>query len=39
MFLEGFKISGEGFNGEYPFENKTDEEIWNRIKKQFREVK
>ena len=26
-FLEGFKYSGEGYNGEYPFEGCTDESI------------
>lgn len=31
-FLEGFKASGEGYNGEYPFEGETDEKIWESIK-------
>lgn len=26
-FLEGFKCSGEGYNGEYPFEGCTDESV------------
>ena len=29
--LDGFKISGEGWNGEYPFEGKSDKEINIRI--------
>lgn len=29
--LDGFKISGEGWNGEYPFEGKSDKEINTRI--------
>jgi len=29
--LDGFLISGEGWNGEYPFEGKSYEEISNRI--------
>jgi hypothetical protein len=31
-FLEGFKVSGEGYNGEYPFEGQTDEYIKEEIK-------
>ena len=40
MFLEGFKASGEGFNGEWPCDhfNETDEEIWERIKGAYGEV-
>ena len=38
MFLLGFKASGEGFNGEYPFEDCTDEEIWEKIKNRFKDV-
>ena len=30
--IKGFKLSAEGFNGEYPCENMTDREIWNKIK-------
>ena len=29
--LDGFKISGEGWNGEYPFEGKSYKEINTRI--------
>lgn len=29
--LDGFVISGEGWNGEYPFEGKTYEEISSKI--------
>ena len=40
MFLEGFKASGEGFNGEWPFadKNMSDEEIWERIETYFGDV-
>ena len=37
-FLEGFKSSGEGFNGEYPFDGDTDEIIWSRIEDRFKEI-
>jgi hypothetical protein len=30
-FLDGFKYSGEGYNGEYPFEGCTDESIYTSI--------
>ena len=29
--LDGFKISGEGFNGEYPYEGQSDDSISNSI--------
>ena len=29
--LDGFKISGEGYNGEYPYEGRMDEDISNTI--------
>ncbi len=35
MFLEGFKNSGEGYNGEYPFEGESDERIWDSIKEDY----
>ncbi|KKK70984.1 hypothetical protein LCGC14_2918540 [marine sediment metagenome] len=38
-FLEGFKISGEGWNGEYPCEGEKDETIWERIKEHFKKWK
>jgi hypothetical protein len=31
QFLNGFKISGEGYNWEYPFEGNTNEAIWKSI--------
>jgi len=31
--LKGFKMSAEGFNGEYPFEGKSDEYILKGLKK------
>lgn len=37
MFLEGFKASGEGYNGEHP--PRTDEEIWKHIKEDYNKVK
>lgn len=39
IFIAGFKTSAEGFNGEYPFEYSSDEEIWEEIKNRFKEVK
>ena len=30
-FLDGFKYSGEGYNGEYPFEGCTDKSISTSI--------
>ena len=30
-YLQGFKISGEGYNGEYPFEGYSNEKISNDI--------
>lgn len=30
MFLEGFKTSGEGYNGEHP--PRTDKEMWESIR-------
>jgi hypothetical protein len=32
--FDGFKISSEGWNGEYPFEGKSDDEISYRITNQ-----
>lgn len=34
-FLAGFKISGEGWNGEYPHEGENDSVIWEDIKESF----
>lgn len=34
-FLEGFKISGEGWNGEYPHEGVDDNIIWEDIKEYY----
>ena len=31
-YLEGFKVSGEGFNGEYPFEGKGDEHVKQELR-------
>ena len=38
IFLAGFKTSAEGFNGEYPFEDYSDEEIWEKIKHRFKDI-
>jgi hypothetical protein len=35
QFLNGFKISGEGYNGEYPFEGVPDKQIWKNISNYF----
>ena len=37
-FLAGFKCSGEGGNGEYPYGDKgaTDDEIWNDIQDDYK---
>lgn len=39
-YLEGFKASAEGFNGEYPFadKGKSDEEIWRAILPSYEEL-
>lgn len=40
MFLEGFKASGEGYNGEYLNGNDvTDETIWKEIERHYEELK
>lgn len=31
-FIAGFKVSGEGFNGELPYEVATDEQIKNDLR-------
>jgi hypothetical protein len=35
QFLNGFKISGEGYSGEYPFEGVPDKQIWKNISNYF----
>lgn len=30
-FLAGFRASGEGFNGEHPFEGVSDEDTWAQL--------
>ena len=35
-FLEGFKVSGEGWNGEYPFEGYSDEVVMGELEEYFR---
>ena len=35
-FLEGFKASAEGWNGEYPYDGASDEQIWEKIKHKFK---
>ena len=37
MFLEGFKASAEGYNGEHP--PRTDEEMWESIKEDYNKIK
>lgn len=37
MFLEGFKASAEGYNGEHP--PRTDEEMWESIKEDYDKIK
>jgi hypothetical protein len=37
MFLEGFKASAEGFNGEHP--TMDDEKIWGMIREDYNKVK
>ena len=34
-FLEGFKVSGEGWNGEYPYEGVPDAEIMDVLEEYF----
>jgi hypothetical protein len=34
-FLEGFKVSGEGWNGEYPYEGVPDPEIMDVLEEYF----
>jgi hypothetical protein len=36
QFLRGFLISGEGYNGEYPFEGDDDGTIWSSIGEKFK---
>lgn len=33
-FIAGFKVSGEGYNGEYPFEGSSDDEIWESVREE-----
>jgi hypothetical protein len=39
MFMAGFKNSGEGYNGEHPFEGESEAKIWDSIKEDYDKVK
>ena len=39
MFLEGFKNSGEGYNGEYPFQGESEAKIWDSIYEDYDKVR
>ncbi len=38
LILEGFKMSGEGCNGEHPYEDDSDEQILKEIEPSINEI-